>query len=424
MKLYLYRCITFLCKPFVRPVLFLRRRKGLETSDKKRKKERFGYASIKRPEGKVFWFNAASVGESNSILTLVSEILDKYKDVSVLITTTTLAAANNLEKKLDNKRVFHQFLPIDRRAYVDRFFNYWKPSVGFFVDSDFWPNLILSAKSKKIPLIVLNGRISDRSFVKYKNNLKFCNPLMEAFIYGFGKSEEDMHRLNVMGVKTTTCVGNLKYAGNPLSCDKEELKKLKNMIGDRPVFVASSTHSGEEERLLCAFLAIKKRYPNMLMVIAPRHPARGDEIKTLVEVNRLKVAKRSAGDVIKPNTDIYIADTMGELGLFYTLSNVVFVGGSFSSTGGHNPMEPARLHCVVLSGKDVHNFRETYDILVRENCVVMVSDENDLASKVKSFFEHPDIMRQYMNKAFDVAEREAKVLGRVMDKLEPILDNI
>lgn len=424
MKLYLYRLLTFLLKPFVRPVLFIRRRKGLETTDKKRKRERFGYASVKRPEGRVFWFNAASVGESNSIIPLVNKILETYKDVSVLVTTTTVTAADNMAKKLDNKRAFHQFLPIDRRAYTDRFFDYWKPSVGFFVDSDFWPNLILSAKSKNIPLIVMNGRISDRSFAKYKKNLSFCNPLMSAFIYGFGKSEEDRKRLEVMGIKTTTCVGNLKYAVVPLSYNKDELAKLRNMIGDRPVFVVSSTHPGEEERLLSAFLTIKKRYPNMLMVIAPRHPARGEEIKSLIEVNRLKVAKRSAGEIIKPNTDIYIADTMGELGLFYTLSNVVFVGGSFAPIGGHNPMEPARLHCVVLSGKTVHNFKETYDILINENCVVMVADEVDLASKVKSFFEHPDIMKQYMNKAFDVAERESAVLDRVMDKLQPILDNI
>ena len=424
MKLYLYRLITFLLKPVVRPVLFLRRKKGLETTDKNRRGERFGYASIKRPAGKVFWFNAASVGESNSIIPLVDKILETYKDVSVLITTTTFTSANNMAKKLDGKRAFHQFLPIDRRAYVDRFLDYWKPSVGFFVDSDFWPNLILSAKSKKIPLIVMNGRISDKSFAKYKENLSFCNPLMSAFIYGFGKSEEDRKRLEVMGVKTTTCVGNLKYAVAPLSYNKDELTKLQNMIGDRPVFVVSSTHPGEEERLLCSFLTIKKRYPNVLMVIAPRHPARGSEIKELVEVNGLKAALRSEGEVIKSNTDIYIANTMGELGLFYTLSNVVFVGGSFAPIGGHNPMEPARLHCVVLSGKLVHNFKETYDILVNENCVVMVSDEEDLASKVKSFFEHPDIMKQYMNKAFDVAERESAVLDRVMDKLQPILDNI
>lgn len=425
MKLYLYRLLTFLAKPFIRPILCIRRKNGLETTDKNRKCERFGYASVKRPSGKVYWFNAASVGESNSIISVVNEILDYYKDVSVLITTTTLTAGNNIAKKFNgNKRVIHQFLPIDRRAYVDRFFKYWKPTVGFFVDSDFWPNLILSAKANNVPLILLNGRISDRSFARYEKNLDFCKPLMSAFIYGFGKSEEDRKRIEAMGIKNTVCVGNLKYGVPVLGYDKDELNKLRKMIGNRHLFVVSSTHPGEEERLLCGFLIIKKRYPDVLMIIAPRHPARGAEIKDFVVANGLKASLRSAGEPIKADTDVYVADTMGELGLFYTLSNVVFVGGSFANIGGHNPMEPARLHCVVLSGKIIHNFKETYDILIKHNCVAMVDDENDFASKVKSFFEHPDIMKQYMDKAFEVAEREADVLERTMDKLKPILDNV
>ena len=424
MKLYLYRIIMFLSKPFVRPVLYLRRKKGLETTDKQRKKERFGFASVKRPKGRVFWFNAASVGESNSIIPVVNEVLKNYPDVSVVVTTTTLTAANNMAKKLDGKRAFHQFLPVDRRSYVDRFFNYWKPNVGFFVDSDFWPNLILSAKKHGVPLILLNGRISDRSFERYKKNLDFCKPLMGAFIYGFGKSEEDRKRIETMGIKNTICVGNLKYGVPALDYNKDELAKLKKAVGSRPTFVVSSTHPGEEERLLSAFMVIRKRYPDLLLIIAPRHPARGEEIKQLVEVNGLSCALRSAGDVIKANTDVYIANTMGELGLFYTLSNIVFVGGSFVGVGGHNPMEPARLECVVLSGQIVHNFRETYDILIKENCVVMVNDENDLASKVKSFLEHPDIANQYMNRAKEVAEKEADVLDRTMTSLKSILDNV
>ena len=159
MKLYLYQLLTFLLKPFVRPVLFYRRMKGLETKDEKRKKERFGFASVKRPEGKVVWFNASSVGESNSIIPVIDEVLAKFPDVFVVVTTTTLTAAGNMEKKLAGKNACHQFLPVDRCAYVDRFFDYWKPSLGFFVDSDFWPNLILSAKKHNVPLVLLNGRI-------------------------------------------------------------------------------------------------------------------------------------------------------------------------------------------------------------------------------------------------------------------------
>ena len=418
MKLYFYRIVMFLLKPFVRPFLALRRMNGLETKDKKRKKERFGIASVKRPDAKIVWFNAASVGESNSIVPVVDEILKKFPDVYVLITTTTLTGSESVAKKMAGKKVIHQFLPVDRRAYVNRFFKYWKPSLGFFVDSDFWPNLLLSAKKNDIPLILLNGRISDRSFKKWEKNLDFANALMSAFTFGFGKSEEDRQRIARMGIKDTVCVGNLKYAVPPLSYDKNELDKLKEKIGKRHTFVVSSTHEGEEEMCLTAFMAIKKRFPDVLMVIAPRHPSRGEELKNLVEINGLNVALRSEGKEISNSTDVYIADTMGELGLFYTLSNIAFVGGSLIPWGGHNPMEPARLHNVVLSGKHVHNFKETYDLLKVEKAVVMVNDADDLAMKVKSFFGNPEVAKDYMARAFYVAEREADVLSRTIDKLK------
>ena len=421
MKLELYRFLMFLLKPLVRPVLFLRRRKGLETKDKNRKGERFGFASVKRPQKKVIWFNAPSVGESNSIMPVIDEILKNSPDCFVLVTTTTVTAAENMAKKLSGKNAVHQFLPVDRTAYVKRFFDYWKPSMGFFVDSDFWPNLILEAKSREIPLVLLNGRVSDKSFAKWKNNLAFIKPLSEAFEFTFGKSNDDCKKLSVMGFKNPVCVGNLKYAVPPLSYDKEELKSLSSQIGKRHLFVVSSTHPGEEELCLSAFMSVKKKYPDVLMIVAPRHPARGAEIKELVESNNLTGALRSSGAKITKSLDVYIADTMGELGLFYNLSDIAFVGGSLVKWGGHNPMEPARLHNAVLSGKYVHNFQETYDLLVKEKSVVMVNDEKDFASKVKALFENPDVQKDYMSRAFYVAEREAAVLSRVMEKLEPVL---
>ena len=424
MKLFLYRVLMFILKPVVRPVLFLRKIKGLEVKDKKRQGERFGYASVKRPNKKIIWFNAASVGESNSIIPVIDEILKKYSDCFVLVTTTTVTAAESMEKKLAGKNAVHQFLPVDRTSYVKRFFNYWKPEIGFFVDSDFWPNLILNAKKRKIPLILLNGRVSDKSFAKWKNNLSFIKKLSSAFTFSFGKSEEDCKKLSVMGFKDPVCVGNLKYAVPPLSFDKTEFKNLSEQINGRHLFVVSSTHPGEEELCLRAFMIVRQRFPDVLVVIAPRHPARGGEIKSLADANGLNSVLRSSGAKITKNTNVYIADTMGELGLFYNLSDVAFVGGSLVKWGGHNPMEPARLHNVVLSGKNVRNFQETYDLLKSERAVVMVNDENDLASKIKGFFENPDVEKDYMSRAFYVAEREAAVLSRVMEKISPILSDI
>ena len=423
MKLFFYRVLTFLLKPFVRFALYLRRKKGLETKDKKRMVERFGKTFAHRPKNaKVVWFNAASVGESNSIMPVVDRVLAGYPNAFVVVTTSSLTAADNMAKKLKGKNAVHQFLPVDRRAYVDRFFNYWKPELGFFVDSDFWPNLILSAKAHDVPLVLLNGRISDKSFAKWKKNLSFAKTLMHGFKFGFGKSDEDKRRLSVMGMEPVECVGNLKYGVPPMSCDKAELESLQKKIGKRPVFVVSSTHPGEEEICLSALLIIKKTFSNVLMILAPRHPARGQEIYDMVEANGLHAALRSRGDDITPVVDVYVADTMGELGLFYTLSDIAFVGGSLVPWGGHNPMEPARLHNVVLSGKNVMNFQETFDLLKAENAVIMLNNEKDFASKVKSFFENEDVAKEYMARAFCVAEREAAVLDRVMDRIKPELD--
>jgi 3-deoxy-D-manno-octulosonic-acid transferase len=405
--------------------LWLRRSKGLEATDSARVGERFGRASIKRPKGKVFWFNAASVGESNSVVPVIERILKLYPDVSVLVTTTTLTAAGNMAKRLDGVRAFHQFLPVDRRAYVDRFFDYWKPSIGFFVDSDFWPNLILSAQKRKIPLVLLNGRVSNKSFKQWKRHLDVSKKLLSGFIYGFGKSEEDRAKLETMGIGVTVCVGNLKYGVPPLAADKAGLEKIKNAIGKRPVWVASSTHAGEEELVLEANALVRRIMPDALLIIAPRHPARGPEIKALAVSQGLNVAMRSDGEKIGPDTEVYIANTMGELGLFYSAAEVVFVGGSLlPHLAGHNPMEPARLRDAVLSGRHVSSFAETYEILIKDDAVVMVADAVALGEKVASLLKNDDMRRGYIERAYKVAEREASVLERTMDKLQPILDSI
>lgn len=424
MKLFLYRLVMFLSKPLIGIVLAYRRKKGLEINDSKRALERFGIASVKRPEGKVVWFNAASVGESNSILPIVDEIQKMYPDVFVVVTTSSLTGGQNMGKKLHGKNAVHQFLPVDRRAYVDKFFNYWKPSMGFFVDSDFWPNLILSAAAHSVTLVLLNGRVSNKSFKKYVKNLNFIRPLMQKFEFGFGKSDEDRARLFYMGIDNPVCVGNLKYAVAPLSYDEGELFKLKKEIGDRKVFVVSSTHEGEEELCLDAFKIVKEQFKDSLMIIAPRHPARGEEVANLCKNAGFKSALRSKGEKISLETDVYVANTMGEMGLFYSIAGISFVGGSLIKWGGHNPMEPARLKNVVISGPYVHNFTETFDILTHENAIVMVKDKIELGHKLVELFNDTAMQNKYVDKAYKIAEREASVLGRAMTALEPLLKKV
>jgi 3-deoxy-D-manno-octulosonic-acid transferase len=415
----------FLAKPFVRPALWLRRRRGLESSDPPRMEERFGVASVIRPKGRIFWFNASSVGEANSIVPVVERVLARYKDVYALVTTTTLTGAEVMSKKLKDKRAIHQFLPVDRGAYVKRFLDYWKPSAGFFVDSDFWPNLMLSSARRGVPLVLLNGRISDRSYRRWMKNRNVSAKLLSTFIYLFAKSDEDKKKLLGMGAKVVVCVGNLKYGVPPLEYDEKVLGALEKSLGGRKAWVAASTHEGEEALLEISHRVVRAAHPDALLIIAPRHPARGVEIAKMFEERGYSVAVRSTGQKITSETAVYIADTLGELGLFFKLAPVAFVGGSLlPNLAGHNPFEPAKLGDAVLSGMFVSSFAETYDIMKAEDAVIMVEDETELGNDVARLFSEPEELAGYAMRAKKIADRESGVLDRVMERLEPILDAV
>ena len=421
----LYRLLTWAAAPLVPFILARRRLKGKETSELKRIKERFGFASIPRPEGRIFWFNAASVGESNSIMPVVGQILERYPDAHALITTTTLNGALNMEKKLAGLRAFHQFLPVDRGAYARRFLDYWKPSVGFFVDSDFWPNLIMKAKRRSIPLILLNGRLSAKSHARWMKLRSFARELMSAFIYSFAKSDDNLKRLSDMGLSPVN-VGDLKYGVAPLPADPKKLAEFKKMAGARHVWVAASTHEGEEELLSASHRIVKLAFPDALMVIAPRNPARGPAIAKMLKTRKQKVALRSKGEKITKTIDVYIADTLGELGVFYRVAPIAFVGNSLfeKNLSGHNGIEPAQLGAAVLSGKYHNDVAETYELLKKDNAVIIVDNENDLGNRVSELFANPEMLSGFRGRAKAAAERETSVLDRVMERLEPVLDSV
>jgi len=425
---YLYRFVMWLAAPVVPFVLAQRRLRGKETADPKRIKERYGIASIPRPEGRIFWFNAASVGESNSIMPVLKKILERYPDAHALVTTTTLNGALNMEKKLAGLRAFHQFLPVDRGNYARRFLDYWKPSVGFFVDNDFWPGLIMKAKRRGIPLILLNGRMSARSharWMRYLGRRSFARELMGAFIYSFAKSDDNLIRLKDLGLNPVN-VGDLKYGVAPLAADEEKLAEFKRMVGKRPVWVAASTHEGEEELLSASHHIVQLAFPDALMVIAPRRPARGPEIVKSLEMRQHKVALRSKKGKITKTVDVYVADTLGELGIFFRAAPIAFVGNSLFDRPltGHNGIEPAQLGAAMLSGKYYNDVIETYEILKKDNAVIIVDNENDLGNRVAELFSNPEMLEGYRLRAKAVAERETAVLDRIMEKLEPVLDSV
>jgi 3-deoxy-D-manno-octulosonic-acid transferase len=424
MKLLVYRILTCLAKPLARPLLSIRAMRGKEHVCPTRRAERLGRPSLPRPDGHIFWFNAVSVGESNSILPLVDFVLEEYPDAHALVTTTTVTGAENMASRLAGRRAIHQFLPLDRRAYVDGFLDYWRPTAGFFADSDFWPNLLMSAHDRNIPLILLNGRVSDRSYARWARHRDVCSRLMRAFVYALAKSEPDAEKLRGMGIASVECVGNLKYGTPPLAYDREKLAELSERSGNRPSWVASVTHKGEEELILRAHAAVRERIRGAMLVIAPRHPSRGHEVWELARKN-FETALESARDPVTKSTGVYVSDALGGLGLYYAHSGVAFIGGSLLDTlDGHNPMEAARLGATVLSGRNVASFLETYEILERENAVIMVESEDDLAKQVTALLSDEKKLSDLRRRTLSVAEKEAAVLERAKERLKERLEAI
>ncbi|MDR3279924.1 MAG: 3-deoxy-D-manno-octulosonic acid transferase [Synergistaceae bacterium] len=424
MNLRLYRAFMYLARPFARPLLELRRGKGLESDDPKRRLERLGAPSAPRPDGTVFWFDALSVGEGNSAMPVIARALEKYPASHAIVTTTTVTGAENMRKHLAGRRAIHQFLPLDRRAYVDRFLDHWRPSAGFFVDSNFWPNMLLASRARNIPLILLNGRISDTSYARWTRNREDAKMLMRSFVYALAKSDDDAKKLSDMGIANVDCVGNLKYGMPPVAHDEGILRELRS-AGARKNWTASVTHEGEEEIILAAHKKILGQFPGALLIISPRHAERGLRIRDMAAGMGFDTALESEAGTTFDGADVYISDSFGNLGLYYAYTDIVFVGGSLlPSLRGHNPMESARLGCAVLSGPYVDSFLETYDILRREDAVITVGNAEDLAEHVASLMSSPEKLAELTDMTRLIAEREAGVINRAWERISPLLERI
>ncbi|MDR1581131.1 MAG: 3-deoxy-D-manno-octulosonic acid transferase [Synergistaceae bacterium] len=413
-----YRALTFLAAPLARPLLSLRAARGHESADPARRAERLGIATLQRPEGPVFWFDAVSVGESNSAMPMIDFVLEEFPGASALVTTTNVTAARNMEAKLASPRAFHQFLPLDRGAYANRFLDHWRPSAGFFIDSDFWPNLLLSAHKRRIPLILLNGRISNRSYERWMRHRAAAACLMSTFAYALAKSDGDAKKLSDMGMASVDCVGNLKYGAPPLPCDAAKVTEIESAAGGRASWMASVTYRGEEEHILSAHRAIRDKFPGALLVIVPRHPERGGEVLELARSFGFTASLESSGDKISRRHGVYISDILGGLGPYYKYFDIVFIGCSLlGNMDGQNPMEAARLGAAILSGPYVDSFIETYDIMKRSGAVTMLPGPDALSEKVAYLLSQPGMRAEMKIKAKSTAEREAAVLDRAKEKL-------
>ena len=361
--------------------LWLKLRTSRQKEDAARRSERYGKSVLPRPKGALIWFHAASMGESQSVMPLIHEWLDTYPNIHILLTTGTVTSAQYVARRLP-ERAMHQYMPLDVPWMVKRFLSHWKPNIISFVDSEIWPNMFREIGKTNAYFTLLNARISKTSLKRWKKAPEFINNLLAYCDNIYAKSDEDVQHFKMLGAKNVITYGNLKFSSPPLTADSRVTSELLHIISDRPVWLAASTHEGEEEILGDVHHYIKESFPNILTIIVPRHNIRGNEICEMLEGKLLQVSQRSKHMDILKDTDIYVADTMGELGIFYRIAAITFIGGSLVNHGGQNPFEPARLDCAILYGPHMHNFNEFCVELERNKAAMQVKDAHELKNAV------------------------------------------
>lgn len=414
-----YRLATGAVYPLARAVVARKlRRAGVAEA---RIGERAGYAGLPRPEGPLIWFHAASVGESLSVLTLIARMGERLPGHGFLITTGTATSAELIARRMP-PRARHQFAPLDAPGAAGRFLDHWRPDAGIFVESELWPVILTEARARGVPLALLNARLSEKSvrgWSKYPATARF---VLDHFALMLTQNPDARAHLLTMGADPgrVETAGNLKATSAPLPVDAEALAALEGALAARPMWVAASTHPGEEEVVLAVHRALMRRHPDLCLLLIPRHPERGGAVAELIGAAGLRHARRSAGQPLA-GQDVYLADTLGEMGTWYAAAPFVFLGGSLREIGGHNPFEPAQAGAAVLTGPHVTNFAETYTPLRSLGGAVEVRDAADLARAAGRWLENEAALAKARGAARGFAEAQGAALERIIDRLEAAL---
>lgn len=415
----LYRALSVIGGPLLRLLLWRRAQAGKE--DPNRLPERMGVAQAARPAGRLVWVHAASVGEALSALPLIERLLALHPDLRALVTTGTLSSARILAGRLP-ARALHQFAPLDRPQWVRRFLDHWRPDMAIWIESELWPNLLMETARRGVPMALVNARLSARSFHRWRLAPRGMATLLGCFRVILARDETSAGFLRRLGAARTRCIGDLKQTAEPLTADAAELAQLRAAIGERPLWLAASTHRGEEAAVMQTQQFLRAQFPTLLGVIAPRHAERGSEIAKLLSAGGLSVARRAEQQLPDSGTDIYLADTMGEMGLWYQLAPIAFVGGSLARHGGQNPLEPARLGCAILHGPHIGNFAESYAALDAAGAAQPVADPATLAAAVAALLSNPGLARARGEAAKACAAKGGhSVLDEIIKTLEPLL---
>ena len=416
LSLHAYRGVMASAVPLANLLLKYRLRRGKEHAD--RVSERRGESAVPRPEGPLVWMHGASVGELLSILPMIERL--RSRDISVLVTSGTVSSASVAEQRLP-PGVIHQFIPLDLPQFVTRFLDHWQPDLALFVEFDLWPNLIVAASARDIPLIVINGRVSERSFKRWRLAPRTIGAMLSRFDLCLAQSAEDAARYARLGAPRYVTTGNLKLDAPAPPADPDKLQALKAAIWMRPVIGATSTHPGEETAVIDAHRRLMHTFPGLLTVLAPRHPERGEGISEIARVAGLKAVLRSRGELPDRTTEIYVADTLGELGLIYRIAPIVFIGGSLVGHGGQNPIEAAKLGAAILHGPHVWNFAEIYTALDATGGAELVTDAGKLTLRIGSWLKDTEAREKVAQTALKAMDTLAGALDRTIAALDPYL---
>jgi 3-deoxy-D-manno-octulosonic-acid transferase len=414
MMLQIYKSLLEAGTPVLEAYLSLRLRRGKE--DPERTGERRGQASQPRPKGRLVWCHAASVGESVSLLPVVQQLV--FDGFSVLVTTGTVTSAKVMAARLP-QGAFHQYIPVDHPVWVARFLDHWQPDVVLWAESEFWPNILAGIKSRQIPTVLLNARMSPVTFKKWRWAPKTAATLLSVFDLCLAQNADEAARLSALGARNVQVSVNLKYATEDLPFDVQGLQVFQQAIDGRPCLLWASTHAGDEAIALRLHRAAMQKRPDMLTVIVPRHPVRGDDVAQLIVESGLSFARRSKGALPDKGHAVYLADTLGELGLFFRAIPTVIMGGSFSAVGGHNPIEPAQLGCRIFFGPKDHNFKTIVSEFLAARAMVQVQDENDLLTQLAGL--KPDVASDLGVRAKSFAQERKAAAQSIFLALKPYL---
>jgi 3-deoxy-D-manno-octulosonic-acid transferase len=416
MTLRVYQRLSAVVAPLAPAMIKRRLRLGKE--DPARVGERRGLSRDVRPHGPLVWIHGASVGEVLAAAALIENL--RALNIRILLTSGTVTSASIVAKRFPAD-IIHQYVPYDSPRYVARFLDHWRPSLALFIESDLWPNLILSSSARRLPMVLINGRMSHRSFPRWRRVSGTISALLGRFDICLAQSRLDAERFAALGCRNVVVTGNLKLDVPAPPADFTRLERLTSVTRGRPIVVAASTHPGEEQILIDSHRRLAGYFPSLLTVIVPRHPARGEAVARMIAASGLQAAMRSREDLPTAATDIYVADTMGELGLFYRLSPIVFMGGSLVEHGGQNPIEAIKLGASIVHGPHIFNFTDVYEALDGAGGARLADTQEALVKHLGKLLADPGAR----NRSIAAGERVVLQLGGALDRtlaaLEPYL---